>query len=473
MANAHAILIGASARRGRAVVQPTAISYMVALVDSLIVIAAALASGLAYHYVVFGYIEQPAKYFAIGMVFAAGFVLLMVVKGYYKSSVLVFFANQLVYITACSFVLATFLALVIFLLGASDGLSRGAIALFAATSTVGVIASRLSWAHYIRAATTRGTVQKKKVILVRSTIGQQNTYETELAKMGLHAAHVFDLEEDTRPNELSASVGRSIGRDVTEVYVMTQGMSPDVLQDVIKQLRSLPVPVHLVLDSFVSQIAMLPVSTIGDTTVVVLQRAPLNVAERSLKRCFDIVVAAIALLFFAPLMLMVAIAIKLDTRGPVFFHQSRRGFNHQPFDIVKFRSMSVMESESEMTQAVQNDARVTRVGKFIRSTSVDELPQFWNVLMGHMSVVGPRPHAVSQEDHYDRLISRYAFRRQIKPGITGWAQVNGHRGATPTVSSMENRLEHDLWYMHHWSLWLDINIVFRTFGSMFDRSSAF
>ena len=472
MVETHAALIGQLPRHRDGAMQRGVVSYLIAALDALIIVASAIAAGLSYHYIVFGYVDSPAKYFAIGMVFAAGFVLLMVAKGYYKPSVLVF-AKQTVYIIACSFVLATFLALVVFLVGASESLSRGAIAIFAITSTAGVVASRLFWAQYIREATTRGTVQKKKILLICAPHQTPVGYESELSDLGLEAVRVVDLADDERPGELLARVSESMSRDATEVYVMTEGMSRDALQGVIKQLNTLPVSVHLILDPFVSQFAALPASTMDDITVVEMQRAPLNLAERYIKRCHDIVVAAGALFFFAPLMLLVAIAIKLDSPGPVFFRQQRRGFNNELFDIVKFRSMSVMESGMAMTQAVQNDARVTRVGKFIRSTSVDELPQFWNVLLGQMSVVGPRPHAVSQEDHYDRLIARYAFRRHVKPGITGWAQINGHRGATPTVSTMEDRLEHDLWYMHHWSLWLDIRITLRTFGSMFDRNAAF
>ncbi|WEK03724.1 MAG: undecaprenyl-phosphate glucose phosphotransferase [Candidatus Devosia phytovorans] len=448
-------------------------SYLVAAVDSVIVVVAAIVSGIGYHHFAFGFWDQPTKYLAIGLVFAAGFVLLMVAKGYYKPSVLVFFSKQLAYIVASSFILATFLALVVFLLGASDSFSRAAIALFAATSTGGIVLSRLAWAQYIRVATTRGTVQKKKVMLIRGAGHDTASSQAQLSDFGLEAVHVLDIDEQGQLNQLLPRVSLSISNNVSEIYVMTDGMSRDALQGLIKQLRTLPVPVHFMLDSFVSQFAVLPVSTFGETTIVELQRAPLNLAERYIKRGFDIVFASIAIFFFAPLMLLAAIAIKLDTPGPVFFRQQRRGFNNKPFDILKFRSMSVMESSGAMTQAIKNDSRITRVGRFIRSTSVDELPQFWNVLFGHMSVVGPRPHAVSQEDHYDQLIARYAFRRHVKPGITGWAQINGHRGATPTVSSMEDRLEHDLWYMHHWSLWLDIRIMLRTFGAMFDRKSAF
>jgi putative colanic acid biosynthesis UDP-glucose lipid carrier transferase len=473
MVETHAGSIARGAERRSGAMQRGMVSYLIAGVDSIIIIAAAIASGLSYNYVAFGIQDSWAKYFAIGLVFAAGFVLLMVAKGYYRPSVLAFSSKQFAYIIASSFLLATFLALVVFLLGASESFSRGAIAIFAGTSTLVVMGSRLFWAHYLRVATSRGTVQKKKVLLICAPNQSPAAFESELDELGLEAVRIVDFDQEKRQSGLLAEVSRSMANNVTEVFVMTEGLSRDAIQDMMEQLRSLPVPVHLLLDPFVSQLASLPISTLGEVAVVEMQRAPLNLAERIMKRAFDIVVAAFALFCFSPLMLLVAIAIKLDTPGPVFFRQQRSGFNNQPFEILKFRSMSVLESHGQITQAVQNDARVTRVGKFIRSTSVDEVPQFWNVLVGDMSIVGPRPHALSQEDHYDKLIARFAFRRHVKPGITGWAQINGHRGATPTVASMEDRLQHDLWYMQHWSMWLDIKITLRTFGAMFDRSSAF
>lgn len=460
--------------RDHTVVHRGAVSYLVAALDAVVITLAAIAAGISYHYVRFGYFEQVEKYLAIGLVFAAGFILLMVAKGYYKPSVLIFLNKQITYIAASAFLLATFLALIVFLLGASESFSRGTIAIFAGTSTLGVISTRLGWAHYIREATSRGTVQKKKILLVCASRRQPEADIGGLSRMGLDVAHVVYLDDGERHSEgkVLAHVG-PCARDFREIYVMIDGLSQQTLQTIFKELRTLPVPVYLMLDGFVSQFAELPVSTLGDTKIVEMQRAPLNVAERAMKRSFDIVVASLAILFFAPLMALTALAIKLDSPGPVFFRQQRRGFNSQTFDILKFRSMTVMETSGPITQAVKDDVRVTRVGRLIRSTSVDELPQFWNVLSGQMSIVGPRPHALSQEDQYDQLIARYAFRRHVKPGITGWAQINGHRGATPTVSSMEDRLEHDLWYMHHWSMWLDLKITLRTFGAMFDRTSAF
>jgi exopolysaccharide biosynthesis polyprenyl glycosylphosphotransferase len=193
-----------------------------------------------------------------------------------------------------------------------------------------------------------------------------------------------------------------------------------------------------------------------------VQSSPLSVVERAAKRTFDVLFALTALVLLSPILLIVAVAIKLDSHGPVLFLQRRRGHANRPFRIVKFRSMSVLEDGAEIRQATAVDPRVTRVGAFIRTFSIDELPQFLNVLKGDMSVVGPRPHAIAHDDLYDRLIAEYASRRYVKPGVTGWAQIHGHRGETLTVEAMEQRVQYDRWYIDNWSLWLDLKIAIRT-----------
>jgi len=199
---------------------------------------------------------------------------------------------------------------------------------------------------------------------------------------------------------------------------------------------------------------------------------PIDDTGRMLKRAFDIAGAGFGLLLLAPLFLIVAILIKLDSRGPVFFLQERRGFNGRTFRIIKFRSMTVMEDGHAVRQAVLGDIRITRIGSFLRRSSVDELPQLLNVLRGDMSLVGPRPHAISHDAELARRFERYAQRQRIAPGITGWAQVNGFRGDTSTLEKIEGRTLHDLYYVEHWSLWFDIRILVLTFLSRKVRDNA-
>jgi putative colanic acid biosynthesis UDP-glucose lipid carrier transferase len=178
-----------------------------------------------------------------------------------------------------------------------------------------------------------------------------------------------------------------------------------------------------------------------------------------LKSGFDYVGGALALLFFAPLMLVIAMAIKIDSRGPVLFRQRRHGFNHRVIDVFKFRTMTTAENGDCVDQARKNDPRVTRVGRFLRRTSLDELPQLINVMKGEMSLVGPRPHALAHNVHYAERLDLYATRHRVKPGMTGWAQINGYRGPTENPDMMRMRVRMDLYYIENWSLWLDIRII--------------
>jgi exopolysaccharide biosynthesis polyprenyl glycosylphosphotransferase len=204
-----------------------------------------------------------------------------------------------------------------------------------------------------------------------------------------------------------------------------------------------------------------------------LQAPPLSRTERMLKRCLDVTAASALLLVLSPILLVIAIMIRLDSRGPVFFRQARVGFCGRPFRIYKFRSMHTTEDGPIVKQAERGDARITRVGRFLREKSLDELPQLINVIIGDMSLVGPRPHAVAHDRYYEPLIPNYARRHNVLPGITGWAQVTGCRGGTPTLGCMEARIERDLWYILNWSIWLDIKILFMTIRTVTRPTNAY
>jgi putative colanic acid biosynthesis UDP-glucose lipid carrier transferase len=205
-----------------------------------------------------------------------------------------------------------------------------------------------------------------------------------------------------------------------------------------------------------------PTRDLGSAVCIELQRGPLSVAERASKRFLDLIGAGLALVALLPLLAVVSLAIKFDSTGPVFFRQKRCGFNGRSFAIYKFRTMFVLEDGPSIIQAESVDSRVTRIGKWLRRTSIDELPQLLNVLDGSMSLVGPRPHAVAHDNQFDKVVRKYALRRRVKPGLTGWAQINGCRGPTPTAESIERRVEYDLWYIDNWSLRLDLTILLQT-----------
>ncbi|MCX2533910.1 MAG: exopolysaccharide biosynthesis polyprenyl glycosylphosphotransferase [Plesiomonas shigelloides] len=192
-----------------------------------------------------------------------------------------------------------------------------------------------------------------------------------------------------------------------------------------------------------------------------------------IKRAEDIILGALILLLISPVLLFVAIGVKLSSPGPVLFKQDRYGLGGKCIKVWKFRSMKVMENSDKVVQATRNDPRVTRFGAFIRRTSLDELPQFFNVLQGSMSIVGPRPHAVAHNEEYRAIVNRYMVRHMVKPGITGLAQINGFRGETDTVDKMEMRVKYDLRYIQTWSLALDIKIIFLTIFKGFVGETAY
>jgi putative colanic acid biosynthesis UDP-glucose lipid carrier transferase len=200
--------------------------------------------------------------------------------------------------------------------------------------------------------------------------------------------------------------------------------------------------------------------------------SPYDGPRAALKRLSDVVLATLALLLLWPLMLGLAVAVRWDSPGPALFKQRRLGCNGQVIEVWKYRTMTVMEDGERIEQARQGDARITRLGRLLRRTSLDELPQFINVLQGRMSVVGPRPHALAHNEHYRRLVTGYMVRHKVRPGITGWAQVNGLRGETDTVDKMRRRIEHDLYYLQNWSLLLDVQVVLRTVMLVFKDARA-
>ncbi len=200
----------------------------------------------------------------------------------------------------------------------------------------------------------------------------------------------------------------------------------------------------------------------GGALSLTLEPARVSGSRWFAKRFLDLLIAIPALLLLAPVLVLIGVLVRLDSEGPALFRQTRLGKGGRAFDIFKFRSMSVMENGLDVVQVKANDPRVTRLGAFLRRSSLDELPQLLNVVRGEMSLVGPRPHAWSHDALYSTLIGTYTLRQRVKPGMTGWAQVHGHRGQTSTLEAMRRRVELDLWYTRHASLWLDLKILART-----------
>ncbi|OAA00311.1 undecaprenyl-phosphate glucose phosphotransferase [Klebsiella pneumoniae] len=260
---------------------------------------------------------------------------------------------------------------------------------------------------------------------------------------------------------------------IDRIYIAMNMQEEAKIKKIVQQLTDTTCSVLLIPDIFTFNILQARTEEINGVPVVPLFDTPLSGINMIFKRLEDIIVSTVILLLISPVLLIISVAVKFSSPGPVLFRQLRYGMDGKPIRVWKFRSMHVMENDENVVQATKNDIRVTKVGKFLRSTSLDELPQFFNVWCGQMSVVGPRPHAVAHNEQYRALIQGYMLRHKVKPGITGLAQINGWRGETDTLEKMEKRIEYDLLYIRGWSIWLDLKIIFLTVFKGFINKSAY
>lgn len=377
----------------------------------------------------------------------------------------------------------SFLALCAFMLKVGGDFSRATLLIYAALGAVSIGSLRAAWPSFVRRAVDHNLVFVTNVIVLRAR-GAADTEAgipperlQELRVSGLRPVAwgtVSMAHDDGEFSSIVELVHEQLraGR-AQQIIILSDWASLADLNGIVDRLRIFPLPVRVVLDKVTRDITRRRMTKAGSLVLAEWQRAPLSDSERALKRALDVSVATVGLLLLSPLFVMTALLIKLDSPGPVLFRQSRRGFGGKTFAILKFRSMTVADNGAHVVQAKKDDARITRVGKWIRRTSVDELPQLWNVLRGDMSIVGPRPHAVAHDDYYSRFIDEYAFRHHAKPGLTGWAQVKGLRGETPKIENMQARIENDIWYIDNWSIWLDISIIARTAFVVLGQKTAY
>ncbi|WP_371128757.1 undecaprenyl-phosphate glucose phosphotransferase [Nitrosospira sp. Nl5] len=257
------------------------------------------------------------------------------------------------------------------------------------------------------------------------------------------------------------------------IYLSLPMASQPRILHVLDELKDTTASIYFVPDMFVTDLIQGRSGTVCGTPVISVCESPFTGSNGIIKRASDIILSLLILMLISPVLLVVAAAIKLDSPGPVIFKQRRYGLDGEEIVVYKFRSMRVCEDGETIRQAHKGDSRVTRIGAFLRKNSLDELPQFVNVLQGRMSIVGPRPHAVAHNEIYRNLIKGYMIRHKVKPGITGWAQVNGYRGETSTLDKMQARIDHDLDYLRNWSLRLDLHIIFKTILVIFKDRAAY
>jgi Undecaprenyl-phosphate glucose phosphotransferase len=460
----------ASAHSGA--VSYASLGFLVAVTDFLLIIVLSEFAALSYQFLILGNGGDLGAFAGIGLVTAFSFVVLMKARGLYQPQSLLSARKQIEGVVVGWLIALSLLASLFFLLKVGGNFSRGSTAAFGAATLLALVGLRALLAAWVQKALDKGWVAKGRVLvlgdpaeLARSDFmhALDHAAVTEAARLALlEQGELTSKEAEVRDREtIDEAIRLARSADIDQIFLALHWN--DVRwRSVAERLRILPIPVFLLPDSATKAIFERPVREVGSTTVVELQRAPLSASELIAKRAIDIILASFALVALSPLLLLVILAIKLDSRGPVLFRQYRNGFNGRRFSIYKFRTMYVLENGVSIKQAQRNDPRLTRVGRVLRITSIDELPQLFNVLNGEMSLVGPRPHAVAHDDEYVTKVANYAFRHHVKPGITGLAQVRGLRGETRELVSMQKRIDLDLWYISNWSIWLDLRILART-----------
>jgi Undecaprenyl-phosphate glucose phosphotransferase len=453
---------------------------LILLADVIAIVSVAGLTEAIYHLYAYANVAANEYFLQIGVVAASIFVLPNLFRGEYA------LANYLSFRPHVRRSLqlwhVTFLCLLAlgFVTKMTDVYSRGATILFYVVGFPALMLTRYAVVRAVVVGSRIGLVTAQRVFLIGDSgeiirfLRQHQPWNLGLRIVG--TAPLTPVAEGVPPEsraqmlraDLAAAIdgARSLGPDA--VFIILPWSDTETIERCVEELLTIPAEIHLGPERILDRFDNVRIAKFGRIASLQLTRQPLSPFEVLQKRVFDFAVATGILLLILPFLIGVAVLIRLDGRGPVFFLQRRYGFNQQPFRIIKFRTMTTTDDGDVVVQATADDQRITRVGRWLRRFSIDELPQLLNVIKGDMSLVGPRPHALSHNREYEQKISLYARRHNVKPGITGWAQVNGLRGETDTDDKMHRRVEHDLHYIDNWSLWLDLRILLLT---VFSRKS--
>ncbi|GGH17159.1 undecaprenyl-phosphate glucose phosphotransferase [Alsobacter metallidurans] len=439
------------------------VGIVVFAVDMLLIALVGVACSAAYQEATYGVVADLSRYVGVALVVCTIYGGAAHLRSLYEPLSIIKERRDGAKVAAIWTSVWLFLTVVAFVLKIGDVFSRGAVLSFALAGGASLIIARAVWRRLIRNALASGSFKARRVALISFGAANGRNVLKHMSRHGVHPVQRLALTSGPAGDSWQVALHNFCndlrGSDAEEIYVACGWAEAAQVVSSLEIFRALPLPVRLVADGDFADFMSRPVRHMDSVVAVEMQRAPLGLIEQGAKRGLDIAVASVAIALLSPIFLLLALAIKVESSGPVLFRQQRQGFNGRTFRILKFRSMRVQEDGATVRQAQKNDRRVTKVGRFIRKTSLDELPQLLNVLLGNMSLVGPRPHAVAHDNYYDGVIADYALRRHVKPGLSGWAQVNGCRGETPTIESMAERVSHDLWYIDNWSLWLDIKIL--------------
>jgi polysaccharide biosynthesis protein PslA len=462
------LLQWSTANSSRLILGSLAFSGLAILAEAATIITSSVLTGAAYHVWAYGDVGDIRHFITAGGLVALLYTLPFLLRDDYQFHKLleeprsigrVFLVWNYAFVT---------LAVLGFLTKTSEIFSRGGLVLFYCIGLVALVGLSSTMRLGVRLLLANDRIERRRVMIVGAAdeIGRlQASAMSRHADFRVAAAIGLPLlgsSDDARSfahQSLAAAVAKARALHIDDVVIFTDWSKAEQIKDVVAAFQSLPIGIHLGASNIIGPFTDARISRFSTTPAVSLTAPPIGCGERFVKRTLDLLLATVGIITLSPVFAVVALAVKYNSPGPVFFRQRRRGFNHREFRIWKFRTMTTMDDGLDIQQAKPNDARVTAIGKFLRRTSIDELPQLINVLAGEMSLVGPRPHAIAHDEHYEVRIPAYARRSNVRPGITGWAQVNGCRGATTTDEAMRRRVDHDLYYIDNWSVLLDFYII--------------
>jgi putative colanic acid biosynthesis UDP-glucose lipid carrier transferase len=423
------------------------------------------------------------SYFTLSLIGSVGFALVAESFSLYRSWRAGFF-NQIIFYTIVCWIFSSLLVLTyLFVSKTTADYSRVSLVLWMFLTLILLILWRFCFQSFLNQMRRKGFNTRNIAIFGLSEKGIRLAKEVmDNPESGYRLGAFYDDIDDTRLDEkyhsyLNGSFAEGIENvkknkyDV--VYIALPILEQKRIQDILFALGDSTATVHVVPDLFMYCLMHGEMSHVGNVQTISVYDNPMKGGIAVVKRLEDLILASAIMTLITIPMLVIAVWIKCTSKGPIIFKQDRYGLNGRKIRMWKFRSMTVTENDAVVTQAKKGDTRITKVGAFLRRTSLDELPQFINVLKGDMSVIGPRPHAVAHNEEYRKIVDFYMLRHKVKPGITGWAQVNGARGETDTLDKMKTRIEFDLEYIRNWSLWLDFKIVFLTVFKSFNDKNAY
>ncbi|MBX3507683.1 MAG: undecaprenyl-phosphate glucose phosphotransferase [Parvibaculum sp.] len=444
------------------------ITDVVMALDAAILFSSSLVAKFLYIFLYLGQSPSIDQYVAVGALGTTAALIFLRRQGLYSISLLSSFRGQPRRIVAGLLFSALLLVALGYLLKISDHFSRGWFLTWYATATIGLFVVHAVAVRVLRWLNAIGWFSRYAVVYGSGDVARALLQKISGSSASIKVIGVFDDAPDQSEGALPVAGGLSdlisFGQQnqIDEIIIALPMTNQARISNLVEQLSLLPVDIRLCPSAGVLRRPPKALLDYEGLTVLELESRPLEGWGTIVKVLEDRIIGSLALVVLMPVFFLIALAIKIESRGPILFKQRRHGFNHNVFTVYKFRTMNVVEDGPNVVQAMRNDPRITRVGRFLRKTSLDELPQLFNVLKGDMSLVGPRPHALAHNEYYSSVLASYAIRHKVKPGMTGWAQINGFRGETDTPEKMRQRLEHDLYYIENWSLWLDLKILFAT-----------